>query len=116
MSRYEGTAANLPRDEDGLLTQFAWPGGYELYYLYSDGEICCAGCARQQEVDNFAALMERRVESGDYTVLGLTAPMSLLEPELIGYGAPGATEDYPDEETGPLVCAMCNRTIVEVEA
>lgn len=35
----------LPRDRDGKLSAFAWPGGYELHYLADDGGMFCYQCA-----------------------------------------------------------------------
>lgn len=33
------------RDEKGRLPAFAWPGGYPIIYVTSDGEVMCADCA-----------------------------------------------------------------------
>ena len=33
------------RGEDGALPAYAWPGGYPVLYLTSDGETFCADCA-----------------------------------------------------------------------
>lgn len=38
----------LPRNDDGTLPAFAWPGGYPIYYLFADGEVCCPDCANGQ--------------------------------------------------------------------
>lgn len=37
--------AKLPRGDDGKLTAFAWPGGYEVVYYHHDGETLCHKCA-----------------------------------------------------------------------
>ena len=42
----------LPRDDDGELTRWAWPGGYPVYYLTEDGSVLCPGCARMVEADH----------------------------------------------------------------
>jgi len=33
------------RDSDGKLPAFAWPGGYPIVYVMSDGETMCPACA-----------------------------------------------------------------------
>jgi hypothetical protein len=33
------------RSESGRLPEIAWPGGYSIRYLASDGGTFCAGCA-----------------------------------------------------------------------
>jgi len=35
----------LPRDAQGNLEEFVWPGGYPIYYLDGDGTILCQTCA-----------------------------------------------------------------------
>ncbi len=35
----------LPRDNDGQLSAYAWPGGYDIGYLTDDDDILCAECA-----------------------------------------------------------------------
>ncbi len=35
----------LARTDDGKLIKYAWPGGYPVYYLFADNEVCCADCA-----------------------------------------------------------------------
>ena len=35
----------LPRDSDGSLTAYAWPGGYPVLYLSRDGCTLCPSCA-----------------------------------------------------------------------
>jgi hypothetical protein len=41
--------STLPRDDDGQLSQWAWPGGYPLYYMVEDGGALCPTCARIAE-------------------------------------------------------------------
>ena len=41
----------LPRDNDGLLSAWAWPGGFEIFYLDSQGSILCYRCARDSDSD-----------------------------------------------------------------
>ncbi len=40
----------LPRNEDGSLPSFAWPGGYPLYYLTRQGNVVCPDCANDPDV------------------------------------------------------------------
>jgi hypothetical protein len=40
-------AVELPRDTDGQLSKWAWPGGYPLFYFDSDNAVICADCARK---------------------------------------------------------------------
>jgi hypothetical protein len=47
-------AQELPRDDDGQLSAFAWPGGYPLYYLTEDGGVLCPEDARMAERDKLA--------------------------------------------------------------
>lgn len=42
----------LPRDEDGKLSRYAWPGGYAINYYTGYDEMFCADCARAEE-DNY---------------------------------------------------------------
>lgn len=39
------------RNESGNLPHYAWPGGYEFYYLTADGGVLCRGveCANGPE-------------------------------------------------------------------
>lgn len=32
------------RNEHGTFDHYAWPGGYPLYYVLSDGESLCSNC------------------------------------------------------------------------
>jgi hypothetical protein len=40
---------NLPRDEDAMLSSYAWPGGYEVVYYTQDGGTLCVECAQSAE-------------------------------------------------------------------
>lgn len=40
----------LPRNDDGTLASWAWPGGYPIYYLDKGNRPLCPSCA--QELDN----------------------------------------------------------------
>lgn len=39
----------LPRDDDGQLTAYAWPGGYPVYYVTKDCGVLCPDCARMAD-------------------------------------------------------------------
>jgi len=42
---------SLPRDEDGRLSAWAWPGGYPIYYLDRENSVLCVNCARRSDED-----------------------------------------------------------------
>jgi hypothetical protein len=44
-----GKTQELPRNDDGTLVEFAWPGGYPVYYVVEDSGILCPNCARMSE-------------------------------------------------------------------
>ena len=39
----------LPRDDDGQLSKWAWPGGYPVFYVCRDSGVLCPDCAREAE-------------------------------------------------------------------
>lgn len=39
----------LPKDSDGKLSSYAWPGGYPIFYLDKANEILCPGCAEENK-------------------------------------------------------------------
>lgn len=39
-------------DEDTKLPAYAWPGGYPITYLTSDGATVCADCANDEDVSD----------------------------------------------------------------
>lgn len=49
--------ANLPRMANGELDEYAWPGGYPLFYVVKDptdlysAYVVCPKCAKQVEAD-----------------------------------------------------------------
>ncbi len=43
------TSYSIPRDSDGSVTAFAWPGGYPMYYVTRDGLTICPQCAGDDE-------------------------------------------------------------------
>jgi hypothetical protein len=36
------------RIKQAIREEFAWPGGYPLFILLSDGEVLCPSCAKQE--------------------------------------------------------------------
>ncbi len=43
------TLKRVGADSIQELPEFAWPGGYPLYYFDGEGNNLCAGCARKNE-------------------------------------------------------------------
>lgn len=43
---------NLPMDDDGKLQHYAWPGGYEIYYLDNENNVLCYECAIKTGYDS----------------------------------------------------------------
>jgi hypothetical protein len=43
--------STLPRDTDGRLSKWAWPGGYPLFYLDGQNSLLCPDCARKSDED-----------------------------------------------------------------
>ena len=41
----------LPRDDNGRLESWAWPGGYPIFYMDGDGSVLCPNCARTSDED-----------------------------------------------------------------
>lgn len=41
----------LPRDSDGKLSAWAWPGGYPIYYLDGHNSVLCPTCADRADKD-----------------------------------------------------------------
>lgn len=42
----------LPRDDDGKLSSWAWPGGYPIFYVTGDGMVVCPKCANTETSDD----------------------------------------------------------------
>lgn len=42
------TLHELWDSNDGKLPSYAWPGGYPIIYISSDGEVFCPDCANRQ--------------------------------------------------------------------
>ncbi len=41
------TNTNIPREDDGTVVRFAWPGGYRVWYVTDDSEELCAECVQE---------------------------------------------------------------------
>jgi hypothetical protein len=39
--------AALYRNDDGTLPAYAWPGGYQMFYLCKDNSVLCPTCANK---------------------------------------------------------------------
>jgi hypothetical protein len=38
------------QESDGTPSRYAWPGGYEIAYYFTDGERCCYDCLLSSDV------------------------------------------------------------------
>lgn len=45
LSKRAASELDSMRDENGKLPAYAWPGGYQIIYIMSDGEVLCPACA-----------------------------------------------------------------------
>ena len=66
----------LPREDDGTLIRWAWPGGYPVYYITADGGALCPGCARSAEADKLTT------DSDDPQWYILAADVNYEDPDL----------------------------------
>lgn len=44
LSNTDYFAGNVPTDENDQPIKYAWPGGYEVFYIADDGGVICADC------------------------------------------------------------------------
>ena len=56
-------AITLPRDTDGKLSAYAWPGGYPLYYVDRENSCLCVKCARESDEDESEVPQYKPVEA-----------------------------------------------------
>ena len=42
-------ARPLPRNEDGSLAAYAWPGAYPIFYCDREDNVLCVTCAQQAD-------------------------------------------------------------------
>jgi hypothetical protein len=71
----------------GQAMRYAWPGGYPLFYLCTDGGCLCASCVTQNRVQVFRSTHER---------------------ERDGWALAGVDTNWEDES---LYCDNCNARI-----
>lgn len=43
----------LADDNNGKLPAYAWPGGYQMFYIDQDNSILCPGCANNNDEEYF---------------------------------------------------------------
>ncbi len=61
----------LPRDNDGKLVTYAWPGGYPVYYITEDGGILCPACARMAEDETLSVVDENGWTDPQWHIIGV---------------------------------------------
>ena len=67
------------RLKDAIRQHYAWPGGYEIYGITSDGALLCCDCMRKEYK---LIAWSRRHECNDgWRVIALTLDCDLDEPE-----------------------------------
>lgn len=55
---------DLPRDSDGELSAYAWPGGYPIFYIDRESNVLCVECARR-DVDDSQAVTDADINWED---------------------------------------------------
>lgn len=92
---------DIYRDEDsGELPTYAWPGGYNLYYLDAENSTLCPKCANEQEKDRLIAQIE--AEDEGYVWNGNAPGLGTLS-AIIAYDV-----NYEDDD---LYCDQCGEHI-----
>lgn len=91
----------LPMEEDGSLTRFAFPGGYEVFYVTDDGSVLCAQCANGE--------ITRRVEFFASDEIDTSYPIT----DTSFYDASERITGWSamDREDSCSVCDECGRII-----
>jgi hypothetical protein len=74
-------------DADGKATKYAWPGGYPVYYVTSDGAALCPDCVTKERAQITESIADN---SND------------------GWQVVGADVNYEDAS---LYCDNCNKRI-----
>lgn len=64
---------DIPRENDGTVPKWAWPGGYPLFYVCEDGGDICSDCVNHDE--GF-----REIDAPDWNVNGYA--INYEDPEL----------------------------------
>ena len=47
---------DLPRNDDGTLASWAWPGGYPIYYVDRENNVLCPKCANRETDESQAPI------------------------------------------------------------
>ena len=81
--------STLNQVKQAIRQPFAWPGGYPVYTIMSDGEMLCADCARK----HFRLIAEATKDRHDHHS---------------GWKAYGADVYWEGE---PMFCAQCNKEL-----
>lgn len=61
------TTDSLPRDTNGKLSSWAWPGGYPIYYLDKENNCLCPDCANR-DVDQSQDVIAADINWEDQTL------------------------------------------------
>ncbi len=82
---------------DGQVQYYAWPGGYEIFYITEDGEVLCAKCVEE----NLERILGQHRGNDtwheqEWTIVGIET-----------------TADYDDPCEGGVTCSHCNKVIIE---
>lgn len=90
-ANYSRTHAEISSVADMKATlragQFAWPGGYQMYFICSDGAALCFDCARKESRNIFEAIANK---------------------DGSGWRVVATDINYEDSE---LTCEHCNKSI-----
>ena len=66
------TMPNLPRDDNGKLSTYAFPGGYPILYLDRQDGVMCPSCANKAEAD----AREEKEEASEFTMYADAVPVT----------------------------------------
>lgn len=99
----------LPRDSDGRLSAYAWPGGYPLVYLCADGGDLCPECANG---DNGSEATAEDASDPQWHVVDAYVhyegpPVVCGHCETAIDSAYGDPDAEPDDEATHVVCPAC---------
>ena len=63
------TTYEIPRETDGTVAHFAWPGAYRIWYITADSAELCAECV-QDNIDQCADQTDGGSEYDQWRVVG----------------------------------------------
>jgi len=68
----------LKQVKDAIRQKYAWPGGYEIFLITSDGGVLCCPCARKE----YRQIVWDRInkQSTGWNVAGIDATCNVDEP------------------------------------